>query len=296
MRTRGSPDKGASRFCFVAIPAKRARGASCNGPSEPLGLAREKRSAPRTAGATRIESRWRIRWLDPTATDSLPCSLATARRTLAPYVRRVARLRAASPRPVRNAEGGDEEAEAANPEDNPTCEAAELREVGRVAEAHALLIDTLGQDLRVLDAHAGLENIAFDRSPKQSLVHNEIGVRIDELSLAADFDGLLVWGCVHNRGFPGACTAMGFVSGGSETCCRSTRTTTRAFASVGTTSGTVGQGGDAGEGVRSPSTTSPESALRGEMDRAGVRDQHRRGPRVLVCRGDVHGEEQVHPR
>ncbi len=88
-----------------------------------------------------------------------------------------------------------------DPEDNPTCEAAELREVGRVAEAQALLMDTLGRDLRVLDAHAGLGNIAFDRSPKRAIVHYEIGVRIGELSLPANFDGLLVWARLYNRAF-----------------------------------------------------------------------------------------------
>jgi hypothetical protein len=88
-----------------------------------------------------------------------------------------------------------------DPEDNPACEASELREVGRVAEAHALLMDTLGRDLRVLDAHAGLGNIAFERSPRLAILHYEMGVRIGELSLPADFDGLLVWGHVHNRAF-----------------------------------------------------------------------------------------------
>lgn len=88
-----------------------------------------------------------------------------------------------------------------DPEDNPTCDAAELREVGRVAEARALLMDTLGRDLRVLDAHAGLGNMVFDRSPKIALLHYEIGVRIGELSLPPDFDGLLVWGRLYNRAF-----------------------------------------------------------------------------------------------
>lgn len=71
----------------------------------------------------------------------------------------------------------------------------------RLAEAYALLMDTLGRDLRVLDAHAGLGNIAFDRSPKLALVHYEMGVRIGELSFPGDFDGLLVWGRVHNCPF-----------------------------------------------------------------------------------------------
>lgn len=89
----------------------------------------------------------------------------------------------------------------ADPEDNPTCDAAELREVGRVAEARALLMDTLGRDLRVLDAHAGLGNIAFDRAPSLALLHYEVGLRIGELSLPPSFDGLLTWGRLYNRAF-----------------------------------------------------------------------------------------------
>jgi hypothetical protein len=88
-----------------------------------------------------------------------------------------------------------------DPEENPTCEAGELREVGRVAEARALLMDTLGRDLRVIDAHAGLGNMVFDRSPKLALVHYEIGMRIGELSMPPGFDGLLTWGHLYNRAF-----------------------------------------------------------------------------------------------
>lgn len=86
-------------------------------------------------------------------------------------------------------------------DDNPTCEAAELRRAGLVAEATALLMDTLGRDLRVLDAHAGLGSIVFDRSPKNAMLHYEIGVRIGELSLPVGFDGLLLWGHLYNRPF-----------------------------------------------------------------------------------------------
>jgi hypothetical protein len=88
-----------------------------------------------------------------------------------------------------------------DPEENATCDAAELCEIGRVAEANALLMETLGRDLRVLDAHAGLGNIIFERSPERAIVHYEIGVRIGELSIPEDFDGLLVWGRIYNRAF-----------------------------------------------------------------------------------------------
>lgn len=88
-----------------------------------------------------------------------------------------------------------------HPDDNPTCLAAELREAGQEAEAIALLMDTLARDLRVLDAHAGLGNIAFDDAPKRALAHYEVGIRIGELSLPANFNGLLVWGRLYNRAF-----------------------------------------------------------------------------------------------
>jgi hypothetical protein len=39
------------------------------------------------------------------------------------------------------------------------------------------------------------------RAARGALVHYEIGVRIGELSLPADFDGLLVWARVDNRAF-----------------------------------------------------------------------------------------------
>jgi hypothetical protein len=33
------------------------------------------------------------------------------------------------------------------------------------------------------------------------MLHYEVGIRIGELSLPAGFDGLLVWGLIHNRPF-----------------------------------------------------------------------------------------------
>ena len=41
----------------------------------------------------------------------------------------------------------------------------------------------------------------FKRSPKRAIVHYEIGIRIGELSLPPDFDGVLVWGRIYNRPF-----------------------------------------------------------------------------------------------
>jgi len=84
---------------------------------------------------------------------------------------------------------------------NPTCDAAELAEVGDPEGARELLMETLGADLRCIDAHAHLGNLEFDRSPKRAIVHYEIGIRIGELSLPPGFDGVLLWGRIYNRAF-----------------------------------------------------------------------------------------------
>lgn len=86
-------------------------------------------------------------------------------------------------------------------EENPTCEAAELVQAGQNAEAYELLMDALGTDLRCLDAHAHLGNLEFDHSPKRAILHYEIGLRIGELWLPRDFDGVLLWGHIYNRPF-----------------------------------------------------------------------------------------------
>ncbi len=86
-------------------------------------------------------------------------------------------------------------------EENLTREAAELAEAGDDLDAADLLMEALGRDLRCIDAHAHLGNLAFDRWPERAMVHYEIGIRIAELSLPTGFDGLLEWGHVFNRPF-----------------------------------------------------------------------------------------------
>lgn len=86
-------------------------------------------------------------------------------------------------------------------DENPTCDAAELAEAGDHEGARELLMEVLCTDLRCIDAHAHLGNLVFKRSPKQAIVHYEIGIRIGELSLPPDFDGVLVWGRIYNRPF-----------------------------------------------------------------------------------------------
>jgi hypothetical protein len=89
----------------------------------------------------------------------------------------------------------------AGDEENPTCEASERAAAGDYVGARALLMETLCTDLRCVDAHAHLGNLEFDHSPQLAIVHYEIGMRIGELSLPPDFDGLLLWGHIYNRPF-----------------------------------------------------------------------------------------------
>jgi len=62
-------------------------------------------------------------------------------------------------------------------------------------------MNLLAADLRCLDAHAHLGNLAFDRDPDTAVRHYDIGVKIGELSLGRDFGGLLSWGFIDNRPF-----------------------------------------------------------------------------------------------
>ena len=80
-------------------------------------------------------------------------------------------------------------------------EANELSSAGDEPGARRILMDLLLADLRCLDAHAHLAMLASDLSPRQSLTHAEVGVRIGELSLPPGFDGVLPWGLIDNRPF-----------------------------------------------------------------------------------------------
>lgn len=84
---------------------------------------------------------------------------------------------------------------------DPILESNGLMDAGDRAGACRTLMKLCQADLRCLDAHAHLGNLAFDFSPRDAIRHYQIGVRIGELSLGADFDGLLPWGCIDNRPF-----------------------------------------------------------------------------------------------
>ena len=54
-------------------------------------------------------------------------------------------------------------------------------------------------DLRCLDAHAHLGNMAFDLQPRIAIRHYQVG--LGELSLGSDFTGVFPWGRIDNRPF-----------------------------------------------------------------------------------------------
>lgn len=92
----------------------------------------------------------------------------------------------------------------ADPDDwdsDPILEASELHAAGDQLGAQRLLVEILAADLTCLDAHAHLGNFAFDCRPEDAIRHYEVGVRIGQLSLGADFDGVLLWDRIDNRPF-----------------------------------------------------------------------------------------------
>jgi hypothetical protein len=86
-------------------------------------------------------------------------------------------------------------------DNDPILKANELCEQGRVPQAKKLLMALLSRDIRCIDAHAHLGNLTFDKEPHAALRHYRRGVQIGDLTLGADFDGVLPWRVVDNRPF-----------------------------------------------------------------------------------------------
>lgn len=92
----------------------------------------------------------------------------------------------------------------ADPDDpfsDPITGSNDLKGTGDPKGALKILMELCQTDLRCLDAHAHLGNFVFDRWPEQAIRHYAVGLGIGELSLGADFEGLLPWGHVDNRPF-----------------------------------------------------------------------------------------------
>ncbi len=92
----------------------------------------------------------------------------------------------------------------ADPDDpfpDPIFQSNDLRDAAERAEALQALMELCQADLRCLHAHSLLGNLAFDYSPQDAIRHYEVGLRIGELSLGDNFDGVLPWVYFNNRPF-----------------------------------------------------------------------------------------------
>jgi hypothetical protein len=89
----------------------------------------------------------------------------------------------------------------ADPFSDPIGRSVDLQDAGDPAGAHEVLMELCRADLRCLDAHAHLGNLAFRYRPGDAVRHYAVGYRIGELSLGDGFDGLLPWGWIDNRPF-----------------------------------------------------------------------------------------------
>jgi tetratricopeptide (TPR) repeat protein len=99
-----------------------------------------------------------------------------------------------------------------DPEDldsDPIMEANDLKDSGKIARAKKLLEGLIVKDIRCLDAHAHLGNMAFERDARTALDHYRRGVLIGELSLGAGFDGVLSWRMIDNRPFLRCMSGLG---------------------------------------------------------------------------------------
>lgn len=85
--------------------------------------------------------------------------------------------------------------------DGPILDSIYYKNIGETGKAQDILMDELIIDLRCLDAHAHLGNLMFDSWPEKAIVHYNIGMKIGELSLPEDFNGVLLWSLIDNRPF-----------------------------------------------------------------------------------------------
>ena len=92
-------------------------------------------------------------------------------------------------------------ADAEDPFSDPITDATDLHDAGDVRGARKILMGLCESDLRCLDAHAHLGNFCFDRRPQEAIRSYEVGLRIGELSLGEEFEGVLPWGYIDNRPF-----------------------------------------------------------------------------------------------
>lgn len=105
------------------------------------------------------------------------------------------------PRPMFEMEQVLPGADPDDPFSDPITRSNDLKNAGERAEAEKILMELCQADLRCLDAHSHLGNFVFEHNPDDAIRHYEVGLRIGELSLGADFTGVLPWGLIDNRPF-----------------------------------------------------------------------------------------------
>ena len=84
---------------------------------------------------------------------------------------------------------------------DPITQSNDLKDAGDRLGAEKILMELCQSDLRCLDAHSHLGNLVYDLRPKDAIRHYEVGLRIGEMSLGDDCDGVLLWGHIDNRPF-----------------------------------------------------------------------------------------------
>jgi hypothetical protein len=88
-----------------------------------------------------------------------------------------------------------------DPFSDPITDANDLKDAGDHVAARRILMKLCESDLRCLDAHAHLGNLAFHYRPEDAIRHYEVGLRTGEMSFGDDFDGVLSWCHINNRPF-----------------------------------------------------------------------------------------------
>lgn len=88
-----------------------------------------------------------------------------------------------------------------DPSDDPITRSIDLNAAGEREEAVKILMELCRADLRCLDAHSHLGALDFDNFPGGAVRNYEVGLRIGELSLGDDFNGVLPWDLIDNRPF-----------------------------------------------------------------------------------------------
>ena len=85
--------------------------------------------------------------------------------------------------------------------EDPIFASIARRERGDLTGAVAALVGLLRRDLRCIDAHAHLGNMAFQVCAAHARAHYEVGVAFGDHALGPDFCGVLPWSYLDNRPF-----------------------------------------------------------------------------------------------